>query len=322
VKLLASAVLAVAVAAPAVQLPRAAHGQKVAVLARHVPLPTAFAFGDGQVFVGGYGDANNPTPPGGVYVVAGGKARVLAAAPAHVSGLAFANGTLYVSGDDELVALSHWNGRTFTKSRVITAGPAGFRGFSGIAVGRNGRVYAGVANRLDGTDDYAAGTTPYANDVVSVDPSTGRIGVVSTGIRQPWQLLFAPGHAGPLATDLGQDNLGAKRPPDFVVEATPGADFGFPSCPAQPATCAAYAKPFLQLAPHASPMGLAYSNGKLYIALYTGLGKGPEVVSLPVRGGRIVPFLTRFPSPIIALGAHAGRLYVGAQDGTIYSVKP
>jgi len=322
VKLLVSAALAAAVVAPAAQLPQAAHGQKVSILARRVATPTAFAFGDGKLFVGGYGDANKPTPPGGVYVVAGGRARLLAGAPAHVSGLAFADGTLYVSGDDQLVALSSWNGGAFTRSRVVTAGPPGFSGFSGLAVGRDGWIYAGVANRLAGSDDYAAGTTPYANDVVRVDPATGRMAVVSTGLRQPWQLLFAPGHAGPLVSDLGQDNLGDKRPPDFVVEARPGADFGFPACPARPATCAAYAKPFLQFPAHASPMGLGYLDGRLYVALFTGLGKGPEVVSLPVRGGRVVPFLTRFPAPIIALGTHGGRVYVGDAAGTIYSVAP
>jgi hypothetical protein len=322
VRLLVTAALALTVAAPAAQLPKAANGHKVTVLAHRVATPTAFAFGDGRVFVGGYGDANNPTPPGGVYVVTGGKAQLLAGSPPHVSGLAFANGTLYVSGDDKLLALSGWNGSAFTRTRVVTAGPPGFGGFSGLALGRNGLLYAGVANHLGGDDDYAAGTTPYANDVVTVDPGSGRITVVSTGIRQPWQLLFAPGHAGPIVSDLGQDNLGDKRPPDFLVEATPGTDFGFPSCPAKPATCASYSKPFLQFPAHASPMGLGYLDGRLYVALFTGVGKGPEVVSLPVRGGRVVPFLTRFPVPIIALAIHAGRMYVGDAAGTIYSVLP
>jgi glucose/arabinose dehydrogenase len=315
-------VIALALATPAAQLPKASHGQTVAVVARHVPTPTAFAFGNGKVFVAGYGDANKATPAGGVYVLGGGKAAPLAGSPTHVSGLAFAKGTLYVSANHTIVALTAWNGRAFEKSRFVVDVAPSFTGFSGLATGRNGLLYAGVANPLDGPSDYEAGTTPYANDVVTVDPADGKIAVVATGIRQPWQLLFAPGHAAPLVSDLGQDNLGDKRPPDFLVEATQGANFGFPSCPAKPSSCASYTKPFLVFPPHASPMGLGYLAGRLYVALYTGVGKGPEVVSLPVGGGRVLPFLTGFRSPIIALGIHAGRVYVGAEDGTIYSVRP
>ena len=57
--------------------------------------------------------------------------------------------------------------------------------------------------------------------------------VVAKGMRQPWQLAYVPGHSSPLVSDLGQENLGKRTPPDYVVEVKPGANFGFPSCPAQ-----------------------------------------------------------------------------------------
>ena len=318
-------VVATALVALVVTVPHAARGQKVTVVARHVPTPTAFAFGFGKVFVAGYGSEDDPNVRGGVYVLGGGKAVRLGGSPAHASGLAFRDGTLYVSGGPQILAWSGWNGTSFAKRRVVATGPPGFYQFGGLAFRRDGVLYAGVANAesVEPAADHAAGKTPYADDVLTVDVADGTIRVLSTGIRQPWQLLFVPGHAGPIVSDLGQDDLGAKRPPDWLIEATPGADFGFPACPAAPAACATAAKPFVTFPPHTSPMGLAYLDGKLYVALFNGLGnRGPLVVTMPPRGGRLTTFLSGFDAGVIALGASRGRIYAGDHAGTIYSVKP
>ena len=162
----------------------------------------------------------------------------------------------------------------------------------------------------------------YATNFLTVDPASGAITVVATGIRQPWQPLFLPGHALPLVSDLNQDDLGPKRPPDYVLALKQGADYGYPTCPAAPSTCANYAKPFVQFAAHASPMGLGFLKGRLYIALYGGLGQGPEVVSMPAAGGRLTPFLTGYGVPVIAVGTAGGKLYTGDQSGAIYRVTP
>jgi glucose/arabinose dehydrogenase len=135
----------------------------------------------------------------------------------------------------------------------------------------------------------------YATKVLTVDPTSGSISVVATGIRQPWQPLFLPGHQLPLVSDLNQDDLGPKRPPDYVIAIKRGANYGYPTCPANASSCVNYAKPFIQFAAHASPMGLGFLEGKLYIALYGGLGEGSEVVSMPSAGGRLTPFLTGYP---------------------------
>jgi glucose/arabinose dehydrogenase len=157
---------------------------------------------------------------------------------------------------------------------------------------------------------------------VSVDPATGVISVIANGIRQPWQPLFLPGHALPLVSALNQDDLGKHRPPDYLLEIKRGANYGFPSCPAAPSTCSGYDQPLVQFPAHASPMGLGYLNGKLYVALYVGLGKGPVVVSMPPSGGTPTPFMSGFPAPLIALGTAGSNLYAGDQSGVIYRVTP
>jgi glucose/arabinose dehydrogenase len=319
---------AVALAAQGPPPPKAVSGRPVTVVTRGIPTPTTFAFGGGQVFVAAFGDEQNPKVKGGVYVVKSGKPVLLPGSPPHVVGLAFHGGTLYVSEcacgtPSQILAWSGWNGSRFTKSRVVVTGPKGFTGFNGIAVGRDGKLYAGVS--IDGekkSADYNKGTSPYANSVVSIDPRSGKMNVVATGMRQPWQPVFVPGHAGPLIADLGQENLGKKRPVDRIVEIKTGADFGFPDCPGKPATCSKYDKPFATFPAHSSPMGLAALGGRLYVALFGGTGKGPEVVSMSLTGGRYAPALVGFAAPVVAVGADDGTVYAGDLTGSIYSFTP
>ena len=305
--------------------PKAVNGHAVTVVARGVPTPTTFAFGGGRIFVAGFGDEQNPKATGGVYVLKEGKPVKLPGSPPHVFGLAYSGGTLYVSGgvrSGGIYAWSGWNGTRFAKSRVVIAPRKGFTSFNGIAVGPDGKLYAGVSLGDKKSDDYSKGSTLYANDVVSIDPDSGKISVVATGLRQPWQPIFVPGHDGPLISDLGQENLGKKRPIDRVVEAGQGADFGFPSCPASPAACSKYDKPLAVFPAHSSPMGLGAHGLKLYVALFGGTGKGPEVVSMPLSGGKFTPALVGFVAPVVALAAHGGKLYVGDLTGSIYSFTP
>ncbi len=304
--------------------PQAVNGHSVAVVARGIPTPTTFAFGAGRLFVAAFGSEEKPMIPGGVYVVSGGRATKLPGSPAHVFGLAWygPTKTLFLSTGPQILAWSGWNGRRFTQSRVVVTAPGHSPGFNGIALGPAENLYAGISLGDRKQDDYSRGTTPWANDVVTVNAVTGEIAFHATGMRQPWQPVFVPGHRGPLISDLGQENLGKKRPVDRIVEIQPGADYGFPSCPAKPATCARYTHPFATFPAHSSPMGLAALGGSLYVALFGGTGKGPEVVAMPLGGGAFHPVLVGFAAPVVALGEHGGRIYAGDLTGTVYSFAP
>jgi glucose/arabinose dehydrogenase len=297
------------------RLPQATGHRTVTVVARGVPTPTAFAVFAGRLFVAGYGEQHNTNVAGGVYVLGGGKAVRVPGSPRHVWGLAATKNTLYVSNIQALLAWSGWNGTRFQKRRVVRT-PDGYGTFRGPAIGPDGLIYVGATP--------APGPSPLNSSAsfVSVDPRTGAIRVIANGIRQPWQPLFLPGHALPLVSDLNQDDLGRKRPPDYLLAIKRGANYGFPTCPATASTCSNFSQPLVQFPAHASPMGLGYLNGKLYVALFGGLGKGPVVVSMPPSGGTPTPFLSGFPAPVIALGTAGGKLYAGDQSGVIYRVTP
>ena len=313
----AIALTAAGAAAKARELPQATGHRTVTVVARGVPTPTEFAVFAGRLFVAGYGDEQNPYVPGGVYVLGNGKAIRVPGSPQHVYGLAAAKNTLYLSTSQALLAWSDWNGTRFRKTGVIKT-PDGFGSFRGPAVGPEGLIYVGAT----ADPDPRPATSTSSSSFVAVDPETGSTSVIANGIRQAWQPLFLPGHELPLVSDLNQDDLGPNRPRDYLLAIERGANYGFPTCPATPSTCANYAQPLVQFPAHASPMGLGYLNGKLYVALYGGLGKGPVVVSMPPTGGTPTPFLSGFPAPVIALGTAGGNLYTGDQSGVIYRVRP
>jgi glucose/arabinose dehydrogenase len=297
------------------RLPQATGHRKVTVVARGVPTPTAFAALTGHVFVGGYGAEHDPYVAGGVYVLAGGKATRVPGSPHHVFGLAAAKNTLYLSTSQSLLAWSGWDGTRFRQRRVVRT-PHGYGTFRIPAVGPDGLIYVGA------TPAPTPSPSNSSASFVSVDPATGATTVIANGIRQPWQPVFVPGHALPVVSALNQDDLGPHRPPDYLLAVKRGANYGFPTCPATPSTCSSYTQPLVQLPAHSSPMGLGYLNGKLYVALFGGLGKGPVVVSMPPSGGRPTPVVTGFPAPVIALGIVGGDLYAGDQSGAIYRVTP
>ena len=311
----ASAVIAMLFAGCGSTLPRATGHRKVTVVARGVPTPTGFAVFAGRLFVAGYGKNHNSYVAGGVYVLDGGKAIRVPGSPKHVWGLAAGKNVLYLSNIQSLLAWSDWDGTRFRKRRVVRT-PVGYGTFRVPAVGPDGLIYVGATPN--------AGPSPSnpSASFVSVDPATGSTRVIANGIRQPWQPLFLPGHALPLVSALNQDDLGPHRPPDYLLAIKRGANYGFPACPAIPSTCANFTQPFVQFRAHASPMGLGFLNGKLYVALYGGLGKGPVVVSMPRSGGTPTPFLWGFPAPVIALSIAGGNLYAGDESGVIYRVTP
>jgi glucose/arabinose dehydrogenase len=318
--LTAAIVLTTAVAAakaPRAPLPRATGHHPVTVVARGIPTPTEFAVFDGKVFVSGYGNEQNPDVPGGVFLLQGGKAIKMRRSPHHVFGIAATKDTLYLSTSQALVAWTDWDGKRFKKARILKTPP--FYGqFRAPAISPDdGKIYVG---------GVTWGYPPKPNsssDLLAVDPKTGSADVIATGIRQPWMPLFVPGRKLPLLAILNQDDLGPNWPPDYIAAIDQGDNYGFPDCPKNRQTCSSYTHPWVILPPHSSPMGLAWLNNRIWMALYGGLGKsGPIVASMSKDGKDLKPFVSGFPAGVIALATVGKSLYAGDQSGAIYRVTP
>lgn len=326
----ASAAVAAAAGPPA---PKTYNGARASLYASGLKNPTSFAWGDGAMFAGDAGNSET-IPNGGVDVIRNHVATEIPSNVIFVGGMQFHDGVLYISAADmgpsgpqfQILAWSRWNGATFTRQRAIYTAPQGFQGFNGIAFGPDGRLYVGVdAGLLNGNDHGPANTSPYVYDILSMTSGGKHVKVFARGIRQPWQLAFAPGSSSPFASDLGQDS-GAQNPPDFILKVKQGDNYGFPACNHTPGSpCTGYAKPFKTLPAHWDPMGLAVMGHRLYVGSFLGpQGQGGSLYSMPLSGGTLTPVVTGFPLATDALAAHAGALYVGGQDqsgqGFVYKV--
>jgi glucose/arabinose dehydrogenase len=302
--------------------PIAANGQPVQVVANYVETPTSFAWGKGTMFVG-KGPSLPNFGPGGLMTIAGGVATPVPNGPADVYGLAWHNNSLYVSTGLTIIALGGWNGKAFATDATIYSNPSpSFNGFAGIEFGPDGRLYAGLLAK-EPAYDHAKDPFPLSQAVVSMNANGTDLRYVARGLRQPFQLHFPAGSRYPYVSDLGQD-AGGPIPPDEIVVAKAEQNYGFPTCtwlPTQKKACRGLQKPLILLPAHASPMGITSIEKTLYVDLYTGIGKsGPEVVKISTAGGKVTPFVTGFPSPIISLAVQDGYLYIGMQSGTIFRV--
>lgn len=304
--------------------PTAANGKPVSLFASGVNVPTSFAFGDGAVFEGDNGSETTGTG-GGVFLLKGGKPLPIKGSPQVVFGLAWHRGKLYGSGlvvgkkgpRWVLFSWSGWNGTSFAHQKVIYTAPKGFPGFNGIAFGPDGRLYVGVD--VGEKNDHGPARAPYQYDILSFAANGTGLQVYATGIRQPWQMVFAPGSSEPLVTDFGQDKA-AKNPPDFLLKVRKGDDYGFPQCNwTNKKRCKGFTKPYKMFAPHTDNGGIGIIGKTLYMTQFgfTAPLHDPQVVSMPLKGGKVKPVVTGFPGPIVGLGVHAGWIYIGELGGTV-----
>jgi len=299
--------------------PKAPKGVRVVVIARGIPLPTSFAFAPGgKVFVGAADKdcgSHGCGPRGGVYLLgpkASGRRVVRVATGAAVT---WSAGRLFVATTGHVDAYAAFNGRRFARrSTVLTGLPMWV---NGVAAGPNGRIWV----TMGGDCDSCVPTAKLAQMVLSVAPEGGEPTIVARRLRQPYGIAFPARSSVPLVTVVGQDDLEPHPPPDAIVRATPGSDFGFPTCNwAAGSSCAASTKPFTLLEPHTTPTGIAVIGATAYIGTYG----SQAILRMPLTGSssKPKPFVTGFSSAVIAVGAHRGRLYVGTLSGTIYRIDP
>lgn len=300
-------------------IPKSTNGNKVEVVGTGVPTPTAFAFAGSTVFAAS-GPNEQSGGPGGLFTLAAGKATKVPNTPPIIFGLAWKSSKLYVSTGPSIVALEGWNGTKFAKEKVVYANKSkAFAGFNGIAFGPDGRLYAGLS--LNPKYDHSQNPYKPSQAVVSMTAGGKGFKVVAEGMRQPFQLNFPKGSKYPYVTVLSEDK--GDVPNDEIVVAEPGQNYGFPDCawilPKQEKACEGFDEPAIFLPPHSSPMGIGSIGKTLYVSLFGGTGKGPEVVEMSEKG-QPRPLLTGFAAPVIALGINKGSIYVGDLTGSIYKV--
>jgi hypothetical protein len=315
-------------AAQAPPPPTAANGAAVSTVGHVDGTPTAIAFDSSTNTVFVANGPNEGTGKGGGITAFAPGATTGVQVPG-VDGILFGlvgdgKGTFYASvftgKSGSIVALSQWNGTSFGSVKTIFNAAKTVGVVNGLGIGPDGRIYGGAALNVDvNKKGKLSKKIPYPDPftVFSINPDGSGFKVVSRGLRQPFQMTFPQGSTSPYVTVLSQDK--GKIPPDAIVVAKQGTNFGFPGCFLKVGIACkgkTFGKALVSFPVHTSPMGIGSLGDTLYVALF---GK-MEVDTIPVAGGKPTPFLTKFAAPVVATNVLEGSLYSGDLTGTIYKV--
>ncbi len=181
--------------------------------------------------------------------------------------------------DDALIVssrgrLSKWadrdgDGRAEEVSVLVDDLPAaGMHQNNSVVVGPDGRLYLGM-----GTATNADPEALPAGSILAVEPTTGALEVIATGLRNPFDLAFSAD--GTLyATDNGVDPKLAEAAPEEVNRIIPGGFYGHPYILGDTArddlplpAGLDPRDPLVSLTPHASANGLIAYDGAAFPAL-------------------------------------------------------
>ncbi len=190
------------------------------------------------------------------------------------NGLAYYDGSLYISGGSHIYKLT--NGQVETLVSDLPTGTGFWTG--GIAVGTDNRLYVAIGAECDACEpkqDNRGSILSFA-----LDGSDEQ--VVATGLRQPNDLTF---QGNVLWTvDTARDGLDYTTNDDELNHVTSGANFGWPYCIGKENTpdsifsnkdCSRVTAPALTFATHSNPFGIAAYSGDAFPHL-----KGQLLVTL------------------------------------------
>ena len=302
-----------------------------------VATPTSIAIHDGTLYAASYttGDVTSyAILPGGA--LAGGT--TYAAGFDAPLGLAFGpDGTLYVSDSHDVggrrqgrVTAVTTNG---TKTTVIDGLPNGRHNTNGLAVQGN-RLYVANGNATDDGITGGPKELPLNGTVLSYALPIRRGAkptVVARGLRNPYDLAFAPGTNMLWFTTNGPD---AQAPygVDLLhrMSANKHTDYGFPRCvyddnlkPKDANACRHKATPAKSLGLHVSADGVAFGwGGDLFVAEYGANDvtspAGHKVVRVDMRDMSLHDVVVG-PAPLdVAFGPDG--LYVADADSGVISL--
>ncbi|RFD24184.1 sorbosone dehydrogenase [Pseudomonas sp. GL93] len=190
------------------------------------------------------------------------------------SGLAFADGKLYVATQDALLRFDYADGQTKASAPPVkvTDLPAQINHHwtKSLAVSDDGlQLYVGIGSNSNITERGMEVEIDRAM-VWQIDAATGAHKPYATGLRNPTALTIQPG-SGQLWTVVNErDELGPDLVPDYLTSVREGAFYGWPysywgqnvdprAQPQNPAKVAAAIKPDYSLGSHVAALGVDFS---------------------------------------------------------------
>jgi glucose/arabinose dehydrogenase len=252
---------------------------------------------------------------------------------------------VYVTNTSTLVRFAYKNGdlkATGAPEKLISDIPAeGGHSTRDIVFSKDGKSLFLAVGSASNDQDTAAEF--HRADILEYTPEGKFVGIYASGIRNPVGLAIHPDTGELWASVNERDNLGDNLVPDYVTHVARGGFYGWPwfyigGYP-DPAYSGKHPEmkdrvivPDVLIQAHSASLGMAFYDGKMFPAEYSGdafvaehgswnhsQGAGREVVRIPLEKGRATgiyeDFLTGFSSDGSAWGRPVG--VAVAADGSL-----
>jgi glucose/arabinose dehydrogenase len=189
-------------------------------------------------------------------------------------GVAFRNGSLYVSAVDRILRFDEIEQRLTKPPSPVTITDLlpkdTHHGWKFIAFGPDGKLYVPV-----GAPCNICEPDPNRYAIISrLNPDGSGYEVVARGVRNSVGFDWDPGTRDLWFTDNGRDYLGDHQPPDELNHASKaGLHFGYPYCHGgtiedpeygNKHACREFTAPALNLGPHVASLGMRFYTGTMF----------------------------------------------------------
>jgi len=251
---------------------------------------------------------------------------------------------VYVTNTTTLVRYAYKNGdlrATSEPEKLITDIPSGGHSTRDIVFSKDGKsLFLAVGSASNNNDKESEF---HRANILEYTPEGKFVDIYASGIRNPVGLAINP-ETGELWTSINErDNLGDNLVPDYVTHVARGGFYGWPwfyiggnQDPAHPGKHPELKDkvmvPDVLIQAHSASLGMAFYDGKMFPAEYSGdafaaehgswnhsQGSGREVIRIPLEKGRASgayqDFLTGFTSDGKAWGRPVG--VAVAADGSL-----
>jgi glucose/arabinose dehydrogenase len=231
-------------------------------------------------------------------------------------GMALVGGTLYVANTDGIVSFPYTEGATAisaapTAVAPLPGGPLNHHWTKNIIASKDGsKLYATVGSNSNVAENGMDQEVNRAA-ILEVDLATKATRLFASGLRNPNGMGWQP-HSGALWTVVNErDELGSDLVPDYLTSVKDGAFYGWPYSyygkvdgrvkPPRPELVAKALMPDYALGNHVAPLGMAFYEGTLFPAAYSGgafIGQHGSWNRTPLNGYNVVfiPFTDGKPN--------------------------
>ena len=232
-------------------------------------------------------------------------------------GMVLVGSDLYVANTDAIMRFPYTEGETKitdpgTKLTDLPAGPINHHWTKNVIASRDGtRLYVTVGSNSNVGENGLAAEEGRAR-IIEIDPASGRARPFATGLRNPNGLGWNP-QSGALWTAVNErDELGNDLVPDYMTAVRDGGFYGWPFSyygrhldprikEQNDALVAQAIIPDYALGSHTASLGLAFYEGKLFSAHYSGgafIGQHGSWNRKPRSGYKVifVPFANGQPA--------------------------